>query len=186
MWTANAVGSDATTQAAAGAAGSDGGRAVEPWATEGFGADTIGCQLTRCGSRTWPLMCRLVARTSATGATVLAGCPYRPGSRRQNGVSATEPAVIGDQESKPRGRRGAKVGYGLEQSPYERGERSVQRGLMGRLPRPIILKSLLHPRTCTAKPSTYRYPAAWVNRSFALLSLPITCDDEPWLPGLAV
>jgi len=51
------------TQAAAGAAGSDGGRAVEPWATEGFEAGTIGWQLTRCGSRIWWLACQSVALT---------------------------------------------------------------------------------------------------------------------------
>ena len=63
MWTANAVGSDAASQAAAGAAGNDGGRAVEPRATEEFGLGTLGCLLTRCGSRIWPLACLSVALT---------------------------------------------------------------------------------------------------------------------------
>src|SRR5512138_2824791 len=63
MWTANAVGPAAATQAAAGAAGSAAGRAVEPRATEGFGAGTIGCQLTRCGSRIWWLASQSVALT---------------------------------------------------------------------------------------------------------------------------
>ena len=70
------------TQAAAGAAGSDGGRAVEPWGTDGYGRDTISRQLTRCEPHIWPLACQAVAITCTTGISMLAGCPEWPGSRR--------------------------------------------------------------------------------------------------------
>jgi len=118
---ADAAGRDAATAAPLPGGGDERACAVEPWPADGCKQDTISCQLTRCEQRTWPLVCQSVARTSATGAAVLAGCPYRPGSRRQNGVSAARSATTCDRESKPRGRRGAEAGHGLEQSAYGRG-----------------------------------------------------------------
>ena len=142
MWTANAVGPDAATQAVAGAAGSDGGRAVEPRATEGFGTGTIGCQLTRCGSGIWPLACQSVALTQPLVPVCLPVARSDQAAEARMRAGAARSSTTGDGESES----GAGVelsrgkGWSNPQMSEARALRSTR--IDGAAARPIILKSL--------------------------------------------